>query len=63
MSHTLESTNVLRKDEVCPVGSQPEAKPLGEPTITKQAMLSAADLLSNTPDHSGTFVRVPLIVE
>jgi len=63
MSHTLEATNVLREDEVCPVGSQSEPKALGDQTVTKQAMLSTADLLSNTPDHSGTFVRVPLIVE
>ena len=63
MSHTSEATNVLREDEICPVGSQPEPEALGDQTITKQAMLSAADLLSNTPDHSGTFVRVPLIVE
>jgi aspartyl/glutamyl-tRNA(Asn/Gln) amidotransferase C subunit len=63
MSHTHEATNVLREDEVCGVGSDPEPQPLGDPTIPKQGMLSSTDLLSNAPDHSGTFVRVPLIVE
>jgi aspartyl/glutamyl-tRNA(Asn/Gln) amidotransferase C subunit len=63
MSHTHEATNVLREDEVCPVGSNPPPQPLGDSTIPKQGMLGTEDLLSNTPDHSGTFVRVPLIVE
>jgi len=63
MSHTHEATNVLREDEVCPVGQQPDPQPLADPVIPKQSMLSTADLLSNAPDHSGTFVRVPLIVE
>lgn len=63
MSHTHEATNVLREDEVYPVGSAPSAQPLGDATIPKQGMLGTDDLLSNAPDHSGTFVRVPLIVE
>jgi aspartyl-tRNA(Asn)/glutamyl-tRNA(Gln) amidotransferase subunit C len=63
MSHTHEAVNILREDEVIPVGAQPEPQPLGDPTIQKQPMLSSADLLSNAPDRSGTFIRVPLIVE
>jgi aspartyl-tRNA(Asn)/glutamyl-tRNA(Gln) amidotransferase subunit C len=63
MSHTREATNVLRDDAVCPAGSQPEAAPLGDSTIHKQATLGQEDLLLNAPDHSGQFFRVPLIVE
>jgi aspartyl-tRNA(Asn)/glutamyl-tRNA(Gln) amidotransferase subunit C len=63
MSHTHEATNVLRDDEVRPNGSQPAATPLGSTEIPKQEMLSAEDLLKNAPDHSGRFIRVPLIVE
>ncbi|MFN4894958.1 MAG: Asp-tRNA(Asn)/Glu-tRNA(Gln) amidotransferase subunit GatC [Pseudomonadota bacterium] len=63
MSHTLQATNVMREDLVCAAGSDPVAQPLGDPSIPKQGMLTAEDLLRNTPDHSGTFVRAPLIVE
>lgn len=63
MSHTHEATNVLREDEVCPVGASPDPQLLGDAGIPKQGMLPSADLLKNAPDHSGTFVRVPLIVE
>lgn len=63
MSHTHEATNILRDDVVCGVGSQSEPHPLGNPEISKQAMLEASDLLQNAPDHSGTFIRVPLIIE
>jgi aspartyl-tRNA(Asn)/glutamyl-tRNA(Gln) amidotransferase subunit C len=63
MSHTHEAVNVLRQDEVVAVGAQPDSTPLGDPVIKKQSMLSAADMLSNAPDRSGTFIRVPLIVE
>lgn len=63
MSHTNEVTNVLRDDEVCPVDSPAAPQPLGDPSITKQGMLNTSDLLKNAPDSSGTFIRVPLIVE
>jgi aspartyl-tRNA(Asn)/glutamyl-tRNA(Gln) amidotransferase subunit C len=63
MSHTLEATNVMREDQVCPAGSQPEPTPLGSTEVPPQAMLTAEDLLLNVPDHSGRFIRVPLIVE
>ena len=63
MSHTNEATNVMREDVVYGVGSQPEAVPLGSPEISPQAMLPTSDMLKNAPDHSGTFIRVPLIVE
>ena len=63
MSHTHEATNILREDAVCGVGSQPDPQPLGDPTVSKQSMLTASDLLKNVPDHSGTFIRVPLIIE
>jgi aspartyl-tRNA(Asn)/glutamyl-tRNA(Gln) amidotransferase subunit C len=63
MYHSTEATNVLREDVVCPVGSQPQAAALGDTTIAKQATLAEQDLLLNAPDHSGRFIRVPLIVE
>ena len=63
MSHVQGVTNVLREDAVCEVGSSPDATPLGDPTIQPQAMLDEDALLSNVPDHSGRFIRVPLIVE
>lgn len=63
MSHTLEATNVMREDRVCPAGSQTEPSPLGSTEVPPQAMLTADDLLQNVPDHSGRFIRVPLIVE
>jgi aspartyl-tRNA(Asn)/glutamyl-tRNA(Gln) amidotransferase subunit C len=63
MSHTNEAINVLREDEVCPVGSPTTPHPLGDPTLVKQGMLCTEDLLRNAPDSSGTFIRVPLIVE
>jgi len=63
MSHVSGSTNVLRNDVVRPIGSSPEATPLGDPEIPVQDMLSEEALLSNVPDNSGRFIRVPLIVE
>jgi aspartyl-tRNA(Asn)/glutamyl-tRNA(Gln) amidotransferase subunit C len=63
MSHTHEAINVLREDKVHPVDSQPPAEPLTSTEATPQAMLSAEDMLQNTPDNSGRFIRVPLIVE
>jgi hypothetical protein len=39
------------------------AIPLGDATISVQEMLPAEALLENVPDHSGRFIRVPLIVE
>ena len=63
MSHVHGATNVLREDVVCPAGSAPAPEPLGKSDVPKQDMLSAEDLLQNVPDHSGRFIRVPLIVE
>lgn len=63
MSHTHEAINVLREDVVREVGSQSAAEPLTSTEATPQAMLSAEDMLQNTPDNSGRFIRVPLIVE
>lgn len=63
MSHVQQATNVLREDNVRPVGSTPEATPLGETAIEPQAMLDESALMQNVPDHSGRFIRVPLIVE
>jgi aspartyl-tRNA(Asn)/glutamyl-tRNA(Gln) amidotransferase subunit C len=63
MFHTLEATNVLREDAVYPAGSQPDSVPSGVPEIGRQPMLETREMLANTPDHSGTFIRVPLIVE
>lgn len=63
MSHTNESTNVLRDDAVCLQGSQLDPQPLGDPSIPKQSMLAEDDLFGNAPDRSGRFIRVPLIVE
>jgi aspartyl-tRNA(Asn)/glutamyl-tRNA(Gln) amidotransferase subunit C len=63
MSHVSESTNVLREDELRPVGSSATAQPLGDPTIPVQDMLPGEALLQNAPDSSGRFIKVPLIVE
>jgi aspartyl-tRNA(Asn)/glutamyl-tRNA(Gln) amidotransferase subunit C len=63
MSHTLEATNVLREDSVRTAGSQAESVPLGDPDIDRQAMIETKEMIANAPDHSGTFIRVPLIVE
>lgn len=63
MSHVLGATNVLREDKVLEPGSVPDATPLGDPTIPSQPMLDTEALLQNAPDASGTFIRVPLIVE
>lgn len=63
MSHVHGATNVLREDAVVEIGSTPAPTPLSSPEIPKQEMLSEDALLRNTPDHSGRFIRVPLIVE
>lgn len=63
MSHTNTSTNVMRDDAVVVAEAHTNPKPLGETLVPKQAMLTEEDLLKNVPDHSGRFIRVPLIVE
>jgi aspartyl-tRNA(Asn)/glutamyl-tRNA(Gln) amidotransferase subunit C len=63
MSHVHGAINVLREDAVQPSGSVPDATALGTTTISAQEMLPAEALLDNVPDHSGRFIRVPLIVE
>ncbi len=63
MSHVHGATNVLREDRVETVGSSAPVSPLGEQSIPVQEMLPAESLLQNVPDHSGRFIRVPLIVE
>jgi aspartyl-tRNA(Asn)/glutamyl-tRNA(Gln) amidotransferase subunit C len=63
MSHVHGSTNVFRPDVVHPAGSTKPAAPLGDPQVPQQEMLGEDALLSNVPDHSGRFIRVPLIVE
>jgi aspartyl-tRNA(Asn)/glutamyl-tRNA(Gln) amidotransferase subunit C len=63
MSHVHGATNVLREDEVKGVGSTPPPTPLGDATVQIQEMLPSEALLQNAPDHSGRFIRVPLIVE
>ena len=63
MSHVHGSTNVLREDQVLEPGTVPEAAPLGDPQVPPQSMLETQALLQNAPDSSGTFIRVPLIVE
>jgi aspartyl-tRNA(Asn)/glutamyl-tRNA(Gln) amidotransferase subunit C len=63
MSHVHGATNVLREDVVYDLGSTTEATPLGDSSIPPQEMLPAEALLDNVPDHSGRFIRVPLIVE
>jgi aspartyl-tRNA(Asn)/glutamyl-tRNA(Gln) amidotransferase subunit C len=63
MSHVQGATNILRDDFVGQVGSNPPAMPLCDPAIPVQEMLSPEGLLQNVPDHSGRFIRVPLIVE
>ncbi len=63
LSHVQGATNVLREDIVQPVGSPPDALPLGESAVAPQGMLAGEALLENVPDHSGRFIRVPIIVE
>jgi len=63
MSHVHGAINVLREDVVEVAGSAPEATPLAPSTVPAQDMLPAEALLDNVPDHSGRFIRVPLIVE
>ncbi len=63
MSHVHGATNVLREDAVLTPGTNPEPLPLGEPAVLQQEMLPSEALLQNVPDHSGRFIRVPLIVE
>jgi len=63
MSHVHGATNVLREDVVYPAGGTPPVIPLGDPTVPPQEMLPGEALLDNVPDHSGRFIRVPLIVE
>ena len=63
MSHVHGAFNVLREDVVQPLGSVPEPIALGPSTVPAQQMLPAEALLDNVPDHSGRFIRVPLIVE
>jgi aspartyl-tRNA(Asn)/glutamyl-tRNA(Gln) amidotransferase subunit C len=63
MSHTNAATNVMREDVVAPASSLTDPQPLGATSIPKQVMLTEDDLYKNAPDHSGRFIRVPLIVE
>jgi len=63
MSHVHGAINVLREDVVGTPGSAAPATPLGDPAVPTQEMLPAESLLQNVPDHSGRFIRVPLIVE
>ena len=63
MSHVHGVANILREDTTVEVGSVPNAQPLGDPTVPKQPMLDAEALLQNTPDNSGRYIKVPLIVE
>ena len=63
MSHVNGSTNVLREDVSLPPGSAPEPQILEPESIPRQDMLPGDALLSNAPDSSGRFIRVPLIVE
>lgn len=63
MSHVHGATNVLREDIVQVAGSTQPPAPLGDTQVPTQEMLLAEDLLQNAPDHSGRFIRVPLIVE
>jgi aspartyl-tRNA(Asn)/glutamyl-tRNA(Gln) amidotransferase subunit C len=63
MSHVNGATNVLREDVVREVGTSAEPVPLGDPTIPGQDMLPSEALVSNVPESSGRFIRVPLIVE
>jgi len=63
MSHVHGANNVLREDRVICAGTNPEPLPLGDPEVPQQEMLQSGALLRNVPDHSGRFIRVPLIVE
>jgi len=63
MSHTNSSTNVLRDDVLLMPGSTDEPSPLSDSKIPVQEMLKTEDVMKNAPDKSGTYIRVPIIVE
>lgn len=62
LSHVHGSTNILREDLIIKT-TEPGEPALGESAIPKQGMLKIDDLLSNAPDSTGRFIKVPLIVE
>ena len=62
MSHVHGSTNIFRADRV--VTAMENTPPaLGESAVPQQGMLESEALLQNAPDHSGRFIRVPLVIE
>ena len=63
LSHVQGATNVLREDIARPPHSTPAPVPLGETAVPPQEMLEPDALMQNVPDHSGRFIKVPLIVE
>lgn len=63
MSHVSDSTNVLRPDVALTPGSSPTPETLSADPISQQSMLATEQMLKNAPDTSGSFIRVPLIVE
>ena len=62
LSHVHGAINVMREDLVGKHGEQAEPT-FGENKVPKQSMLKIDDLLSNAPQSTGRFIKVPLIVE
>lgn len=63
MSHVHGFHNAFREDMCVPTSSNPPVTPLGSETIPVQETLPTQSMLQNAPDHTGSFIKVPLIVE
>lgn len=63
MSHVSDAINVLRKDVALPPGSTKPLEMLSSEPMPQQDMLPTEALTQNAPDSSGSYIRVPLIVE
>lgn len=63
MSHVHGFSNAFRDDRCVPVGANPPATPLGSEEVPVQETLPTQSMVQNAPDHAGSFIKVPLIVE
>lgn len=63
VSHILDAVNVFRDDVVSTVEDANKETLFGEDAVSIQGTLPIEALLSNAPDHSGRFIRVPLVIE
>jgi aspartyl-tRNA(Asn)/glutamyl-tRNA(Gln) amidotransferase subunit C len=63
MSHVHGFHNAFREDICVPAGSTPPLTPLSSETVPVQETLPTQSMVQNAPDHTGSFIKVPLIVE